>query len=177
MNNNERYEQLKQLGKQFYLSIVEMVSVLESDYDRLEELHEEMETWVENEGGDPDEQDRTREDWIREFPDEAKEMMEIENTVADCKDKEQAEQRIQEDALSVRVFGERVEGEWQADKFELLLATGGPAVRIMGELDDNCEPSRAWLETQDWGMPWTQYYEPGIQETLLSYSRCFYFGE
>lgn len=168
---------LKKLGEQSYASIVEMVEAYEADWERLEELRDGMNDWINNFDGDPDEQDRVKADWIREFPDEAKEMMEIEKQIGECKDKEDAETKIQEDALSVRVFGERVWGEWQADKFELLLATGGPAVRIMGELDDNCEPSRAWLETQDWGTLWTQYYVEGIQDTLLTYSRCHYFGD
>jgi hypothetical protein len=60
-------------------------------------------------------------------------------------------------------------------QFVILLSTGGPASRIQGELS-NGEPRRAWLEVQDWGTPWTQYF--GIkQDTLLAYARCFYFGE
>jgi len=93
--------------------------------------------------------------------------------------REDAEQRIQEDALSVQV-----RGDWYSPgdetssptEFELLLATGGPAVRIRGELDEHCEPARAWLEVQDWGTPWTRYFDAS-QDTLLAYVRCFYFGE
>ena len=60
-------------------------------------------------------------------------------------------------------------------EFCILLSTGGPASRIRGELD-NGEPCRAWLEVQDWGTPWTQYFDIE-QDTLLAYARCFYFGE
>ena len=35
---------------------------------------------------------------------------------------------------------------------------------------------RAWLEYQDWGTGWIQYFEVE-QDTLLSFSSCFYFGE
>lgn len=58
----------------------------------------------------------------------------------------------------------------------ILLCTGGPAVRIKGELSDN-EPTRAWLEVQDWFKPWTEYFEAGLSEVLLTYSQQVYFGE
>jgi hypothetical protein len=97
-------------------------------------------------------------------------------------DEDEARQAIEEDPLSVEVRSPwftvgSPDADTRPAEFCILLCTGGPAVRIMGELDDNLEPDRAWLEHQDWGTPWTQYYEPGIQETLLAYARCFYFGE
>lgn len=178
--SDTKHEPLMAIGKSAYESIQEMVAALECDYDRLEELRDERD------GFEFDEDENTAEDgpnypnnkaaWVGENEDDAEELKELEDEAGECDDREDAEQRIQEDALSVRVFGERIEGEWQADKFELLLATGGPAVRIMGELDDNCEPDRAWLEVQDWGTQWTQYFKAD-QETLLAYARCFYFGE
>jgi hypothetical protein len=94
-------------------------------------------------------------------------------TADDCE--ETARDRIEEDALSVRVFGERTAGGWTADRYELLLTTGGPAVRIVGDLCDG-EPHSARLEVQDWFQPWTEYHDadPAI---LLEYAACFYFGE
>jgi len=97
-------------------------------------------------------------------------------------DSEDARQAIEEDALSVEVRSgwytpPAGKGDDAPAEFCILLCTGGPACRIRGELDENLEPSRAWLEHQDWGTPWTQYYEPGIQETLLEYARVFYYGE
>ncbi len=38
------------------------------------------------------------------------------------------------------------------------------------------DPCRAWLEYQDWGTPWTQFFD-AEQDTLLTYCRQFYFGE
>lgn len=93
-------------------------------------------------------------------------------------DEDEASQRIQEDALSVEVrsgwtsLGE----ELKAEEFMILLTTGGPALRIVGELNEHNEPERAWLEYQDWGTPWTRYFETE-QDTLLTYSRQFCFGE
>lgn len=77
-----------------------------------------------------------------------------------------------------------VRGDWHSPgdnddgptDFKILLTTGGPAVQIRGELDEHREPRRAWLEVQDWGKPWTQYF-PADQDTLLTYARCFSFGE
>ena len=160
-------DRLAEVGKSAAASIVEMVAALECDYDRLEELRDER---------DGPGYANSSEAWATENPDEAEELKELEAAAGECKDQDEARERIQEDALDVRVFGERRNGEWEADRFEILLTTGGPAVRIVGELDGNCEPSRAWLEVQDWGTPWTQHF--GIEsETLLSYCRCFYFGE
>lgn len=93
--------------------------------------------------------------------------------------REKARDEIIEDALSCEVrSGWYTPGSADnaPEEFCLLLGTGGPAVRIRGELDQHMEPSRAWLETQDWGMSWTQYFDVS-QEVLLAYSRCFYFGK
>ncbi len=96
-------------------------------------------------------------------------------------DEDEARQYIEEDALSVQVRDTQWKSPGQAeygpDQFEILLCTGGPAVRILGELDHGDEPSRAWLEYQDWGTPWTEYYGDNFDApTLLEYARCFYFG-
>ncbi len=92
-------------------------------------------------------------------------------------DREDAERAIHEDALSVEVRSDWHEpgGDNTPGEFTILLCTGGPAVRIVGELDRG-EPSRAWLECQDWFTSWTQVHGPD-QDVLLAYARCFYFGE
>lgn len=93
---------------------------------------------------------------------------------------EDARQTIQEDALSVEVRsgwhspGDKVE----LGEFNILLCTGGPAVRIIGGLSEHHEPESARLEYQDWGTPWTDYsLTSEEEETLLAYASCFYFGE
>lgn len=139
-------------------SIVTMVAALEVDYDRLEELRD-ME--------DLDD-------------DEREELEELESAANGCADYEEALQVIQEDALSVEV-----RSSWHSpgdmpspDEFKILLCTGGPAVQIRGELGGFNEPSRAWLEHQDWFESWERYSSGDItQATLLTYCRQFYFGE
>ena len=97
---------------------------------------------------------------------------------------EKAESAIQENALSVEVRGgwhdpnawHRSTPEPKLEQFRILLCTGGPAVRIMGELDEHAEPTDAWLECQDWGTPWTRWPN-GPGDELLRYASQFYFGE
>ena len=74
----------------------------------------------------------------------------------------------------MRIFGELIDGEWEADNYELLLGTGGPAVRIVGDLGEHKEPTSARLEVQDWFKPWTEYSDENHDDNmLLAYACCF----
>ena len=166
--------------------IREMVAALECDYERLEELREQREdfSFDPDANGAPDGPGyaNDREAWAGENPDDAEELAELEAAAGECKDREDAEQRIQDDALSVEVrsiwssVGDYADECKTPGEYLILLTTGGPAVRIRGELNEHGEPSRAWLEVQDWFKPWTEYHRPGLGELLLTYSRCFHFG-
>lgn len=147
---------LKETGKHAYASIAEMVAALDCDYDRLDELK------------DAESLDDA----------EKEELGELLDAADNCKNRVEALQVIQDDALSVEVrSGWAPVGDClQAEEFMILIATGGPAVRIRGELDEHRQPTRAWLEVQDWGTPWTQYFGAS-QDTLLAYAGCFYFGD
>jgi hypothetical protein len=99
----------------------------------------------------------------------------------DDEERENAETAIHEDALSVQV-----RGGWHspgedapAEEFEILLCTGGPACRIIGDLDEHMEPSRPRLQYQDWGTPWTEIFclTDGERDALAAYCQAFYFGE
>src|ERR1035437_4802354 len=74
--------------------------------------------------------------------------------------REAAEQTIHEDALSVQVrsgwyqLGAAIEDTGPFE-YEILLCTGGPACRIVGDLSEHGEPETARLEVQDWFQPWT----------------------
>jgi hypothetical protein len=96
-------------------------------------------------------------------------------------DEEGAERAIDEDPLSIQVRGDWCSVGEEADtkngQFEILLTTGGPAARIMGELCDG-QPYRAWFEYQDWFKPWTEVIvDHEDHETMLEYAQRFYFGE
>jgi hypothetical protein len=93
---------------------------------------------------------------------------------------EEAEQVIHESVLSVMVRdGWREAGqtfaEDGAEEYEILLTTGGPALRIYGHLDAYSQPHSAELQYQDWGTPWTRY--PSPEADLIRFAQCFYFGE
>ena len=92
-----------------------------------------------------------------------------------------ARQSISEDPLSLQVRSEwHTPGEDEAPtEYELLLCTGGPAVRITGELSQHQEPETAKIEYQDWFTPWVRYANTSSEEdeTLLTYGRQFYYGE
>lgn len=112
--------------------------------------------------------------------DEAEELAELEEAAGECESREDAEQRIQEDPLSVQVRSGWYQpgGDHEPEEFKILLCTGGPAVQIRGELNQHGEPHRAWLEYQDWFTPWIEYHgENACQKTLLTYCRQFYFAD
>jgi hypothetical protein len=113
--------------------------------------------------------------------------------------REEAERAIDEDPLSVQVrSGWFAPGAALADRapveFEILLSTGGPATRIVGELNEHGEPCKARIECQDWFQPWTAWRLPVERESfadadawlaefdkadsiLLRYCGRFWFGE
>ena len=198
--DEENAAKLQEIGKNAFESIAEMVAALECDYDRLEELREATKelphgyaldavvagyiwTHAESDTGSDryeSEADATCAAWKHAYPESAEELAALESAAGDCESRDDAEQRIHEDPLSVEV-----RGEWHTpgasrngalDEFRILLGTGGPAVRIIGELDQYGQPSKATLQTQDWFLPWTDCRDAD-EETLLTYCRCFYFGE
>ena len=99
-------------------------------------------------------------------------------------DREATFTEIQEGPLSVMVRdgwrqpGGASEG---AEEFEILLSTGGPALRIWGWLDGSNQPKECELQHQDWGTPWTKWvpapYDNTFHDTLLIYASQFYFGD
>lgn len=77
-------------------------------------------------------------------------------------------ERISEDPLEVG----------RLNQYFILLCTGGPAVRIIGNLGEHNEPETATLQYQDWGTSWTNYPLNGLEEDLLlEYAQSFYFDE
>lgn len=93
-------------------------------------------------------------------------------------DEDKASEAIQEDPLSVEVRSgwSSSSEDMQAEDYRILLCTGGPAVQIVGELDQHGQPSTATLQYQDWFTAWEDYREAD-ESILLSYAQNFYFGE
>jgi len=147
-------------------SIRRMVAATHVDYDRLDELAQEL-----------DDIDRTDPDAVRNWP-QSGEYTELMDQANGMEDEDMERQAIYDDRLSIEVrSGWAFPGDaLNEEEFQILLCTGGPAVRIMGELDDDGTPTRAWLEYQDWGTPWTHYYESDSQDVLLEYA-SYFFGD
>jgi hypothetical protein len=177
-----------QIGKPAFKSIKEMVAALECDYERLAELRKQLTDAHESDSGDMPNCASPIREWLAyvaadetsEHQEDAQELGELEKAAGECESREDAEQHISEDPLSVEVRGDwhgigEQEGLGEPVEFRILLGWGGPAVRIVGELNGS-EPSSAKLEVQDWGRPWTEY-TGADQDTLLTYCRQFYFGE
>lgn len=182
----------EQQARAQYESICAMLDAVDVDYERLQELKDERDELGE---ALADAQARHAEacrsyassthaqnvmieanaalsEWLEENGDE---MDELSTEAGDCEDEDDARTRIYEDPLSVEVRSGWVSqgAEMEADEFQILLCTGGPAVRIMGELDDRGTPCRAWMEYQDWGTPWTQYFG-AEQSRLIAYASYFF---
>ena len=144
-------------------SIIAMVQALQCDY---ETLHDLQDTYLSLDA-------EAVCDWA-----EALQMDELLAEADGCTDEDEAHVRILEDALSVEVRSGwvTVDDPLEATEFAILLCTGGPAVRIRGELSEHGEPARAWLEYQDWGTPWSEYHgDNADQQALLAYAACFIF--
>src|SRR5690606_3432078 len=63
------------------------------------------------------------------------------------------------------------------EEYQIVLGTGGPAVRITGALYSWGEPATAVLEYADWDTPWTAYPADAEEElALLEFARQFYWG-
>jgi len=144
-------------------SIIALVQALQCDYETLQDLQDTYGS-LEAEA-------------VRDWP-EAAQLDELLAEAEGCTNEDEARERILEDALSVEVRSAwTIAGEpLEASEFAILLCTGGPAVRIRGELSEYGEPARAWLEYQDWGTPWMEYHGVNAdQEALLAYASCFIF--
>ena len=148
---------LQTIGASAYASIVQMTERIDPEFwERLEELREA--------------EDRT--------PEDEAELARMEADREHCEDEDDARDAILEDALSIDVRSDwHTPGDSSEDaEYCILLSTGGPASRIIGDLNQWKQPVSATLQIQDWGTPWTDYREAD-EDTLLQYAGCFYFEE
>ena len=149
-------------------SIRDMLAAYQLDWDRLEELRDQR---ADHEADMADQTDPKP--WVIACPDEAEELADLEESAGDYASQDEALQAMLENPLDIsfRSGWASSREDMQPEEFQILLCTGGPAVRIMGELDFSGSPYRAWLEFQDWGTPWTHYYEEGAADVLLDYAQ------
>jgi hypothetical protein len=174
-------EWVAKIGKPAYKSIVEMVRALDCDYNRLDELQECQAGLARDVAT---ERPRTKARRLAEaalkawHKENGAELAQLADDSNGCTDADHARQSIEEEPLSVEVrSGWHDPGAvCETAEFCILLGTGGPAVRIVGDLGPHNEPETAHLEVQDWYKPWTEYTDTD-QDVLLAYCRCFYYGE
>ena len=81
--------------------------------------------------------------------------------------------------VMVRSDWQPVGDSFQAQEFEILLSTGGPACRIIGELDrgsvawqSGCRPV---MQHQDWFKPWSESSYDIDTNALLWFCEQFYY--
>lgn len=143
-------------------SIRDMMAAESLDWERLEELrdlfaeHEELEDGSIN-----------PEPFAADYPEEADELADLEEAAGEYASQEEALQAMLENPLDIsfRSGWTSSPEDMTPEEFQILLCTGGPAVRIIGELDFHGQPYRAWIEFQDWGTPWTMLFD-GQSEAL-----------
>ena len=64
----------------------------------------------------------------------------------------------------------------QPAEFKILLSWGGPALRIIGEIEENFSINPK-LQYKDWGTPWIDFEITEDQQKALNwFCNCFYFG-
>lgn len=168
MKNTEEQNHAEQNAIGWMQAITKEVDALKMDWERYQKLQDQMEGLISREDAE-----------AANLADEWDELDELKATAGEFENQDDVRERIEEGPLSVQV-----RGGWHSpgaepeppEEFEILLSTGGPALRIIGDLDDHGYPERPRLQYQDWGTPWTEY--PDVDRDKLSmYCACFYFGD
>jgi hypothetical protein len=171
----------EQQARAQYGSICLLLEAIDYGYSELEHLEDELQGYK-DEQEDTDAEGIHAEDYAEITANIKRIEQEIKNNPKpfdDIDNEDDAVDRLLEDALEVQVrtgwhdFGD-TENQTPSE-FYILLCTGGPAVRIRGELDEHGQPSRAWLEYQDWGTPWTDLYIEESGDVLCRYA-SYYLG-
>jgi hypothetical protein len=163
MSDRDQYEHAKANAKNWYETIRDLYREVEGDEGLRWKLHEcgNCEDFAKCQG---------------------LEMCQLGDT---SEREEQIKTEVQEGPLSllVREPWHQPGDSPKPSEYELLLTTGGPGLRIWGDIDLDGEPENARLEMQDWGLPWREVWPCEVEEmneyraALLWYAGHFYFGE
>ena len=98
----------------------------------------------------------------------------------DYKKQEEIKESILNSALSIefRSGWTSNPNDIELEEFKILLTWGGPALRVIGELNHYKEPENIKMQYQNWGTCWTDFeITENQQEALNWFCNCFYFGE
>lgn len=159
-------------------SIVEMVAALEVDYERLDGLRSDKSDFIDKlicETGCDEACAEYK--WQQECPYDASELAGLENAAGECTSEDEAHQRIDESPLSVEFRSDWVipGEEMTAGEYRIVLCTGGPHVEIVGDLGLHGVPASCRVLYKDWGESGELF--DFDRDAVLTYCRCFYFGE
>lgn len=116
--------------------------------------------------------------WYETITDQCRRLKDACGKDADPDQYETIREEILESPLSLEVRSGwcALGSELSPEEFCILLSTGGPALRIVGDLGlFNC-PEHSRMEWQDWGTPWTEY-RPACRGLLDSWAAQFYWGD
>jgi hypothetical protein len=95
-------------------------------------------------------------------------------------DVEEVEEEARQQVLSVEVrtgWHDPSEPPSQPEEGCLTLTTGGPALRLLVDLDCDAEPLECRLQHQDWGTPWTDLpLSEADTEALCWFAALFYYA-
>jgi len=92
---------------------------------------------------------------------------------------DELENRAREWPLSVLVRSEWASPgtELTPAEYEILLCTGGPAVRLRGDLSGYGEPERAFVEYRDWFTAWDRLVLSSDEsDAVARFASLFWFG-
>ena len=108
----------------------------------------------------------------------------IENLNVTCDEDYEKQEKIKESILNSALSVEFRSGwtsnpnDIELEQFKILLTWGGPALRVIGDLNQYKEPKNVKMQYQDWGTFWTDFeITENQQEALNWFCNCFYFGE
>ena len=80
-------------------------------------------------------------------------------------------------SVRIRSGWENYASKFRPDQFWLELSGGGPATRIIGELDNHAEVYSVQAQHQDWFEPWTDLVLDEQEEKAVKwFASLFYYG-
>ncbi len=165
-------------------SVVSMVRALQVDFDRLEELREEFDSF---EGKEKEAAILGKMEYTSDVTtnvgneliyayDLGRELAEMEEAAGDCSDEEEARERIQDDPISIEFRSDWCSygDEMTPSEARIVLCTGGPHVEILCDLDRG-QPSRPRVIYKDWGTSGELF--DFDHDVVTTYLEQLYFGE
>ena len=88
------------------------------------------------------------------------------------------ELREQPASIQVRSGWHDSPSNFQPEEFKIQLSGGGPATRIIGELDNDGAIWSVKAQHQHWGIPWTDLFLDDQQTIAVTwFASLFYYGE